>query len=532
MSLWQRLVSGGGRGPLRRVSIEKARAVSSRPRRQPLPQASEKVALAAVTVLLSTLLIGSGAQLSVRGWLGLVMLISAGLALFLRYLFDFRREVLQSLSRVVTLAVCVLLSLAALRAFDAFVGLEHAGFLPISFVSLVMVLVWNRSVAIEGTVFASGLLSLYTFLQGAAGLAAVEGLVISVSGALVAAMTAEHVRRRSTLVRVGLITGLSQAIVAGTFLLMHDGATEPREVWMLMVLGLQGLTVGLLVSGLLPTIESVFSVTTDISLLELGNTHEQPLLRKLLLEAPGTFHHSYIVGLLSEAAAEAVGGNALLARVGALYHDIGKLNKPGYFAENDPQARDRHKSLTPEMSMLIISAHPRDGVELGRYYNLPEAILDFMPEHHGTALIEYFYHAAQKIRGAENVREESFRYPGPRPRRIETAIVMIADAAEAISRQMPDPNQARLREMVHEVAHKRLMDRQFDECPITLADLALIEEAFVRVLQAIYHQRPTYPKGKPNPLDLSQPSEERRAVLEEEESKAAETRRQTLSARK
>jgi len=182
--------------------------------------------------------------------------------------------------------------------------------------------------------------------------------------------------------------------------------------------------------------------------------------------------------------------------------------------------------------MLIISAHPRDGVELGRYYNLPEAILDFMPEHHGTALIEYFYRAAQKIRGAENVREESFRYPGPRPRRIETAIVMIADAAEAISRQMPDPNQARLREMVHEVAHKRLMDRQFDECPITLADLALIEDAFVRVLQAIYHQRPTYPKGKPNPLDLSQPSEERRAVLEEEESKAAEGRRQALGSRK
>ncbi len=541
MSLWQRLFAEGGRAPLKRVSIEKAKAVSSGPRKESLPQAAEKITIAAATIVLSTVLIGSGAGLEARGWLGLAALITLGLTLFLSYLYDFRREVLLSLPRTLTLAGCVLLSLAALRGFDAFAGLEHASFLPLSFVSLVMVLVWSRSVAIEGTIFASGLLSLYIFLQGGvslesgAGSPVVEGLVVSVSGALVAAMAAAHVRRRSTLVRVGLLTGCSQAIVAMTFFLMRDGFDiGSEEVWTLFLLGLQGLTVGLLVSGLLPTIESVFSVTTDISLLELGNTHEQPLLRKLLLEAPGTFHHSYIVGLLSEAAAEAVGGNALLARVGALYHDIGKLNKPGYFAENDPEARNRHKSLTPEMSMLIISAHPRDGVELGRYYNLPEAILDFMPEHHGTALIEYFFHAAQEIRGADNVSEESFRYPGPRPLRIETAIVMIADAAEAISRQMPEPNQARLREMVHEVAHKRLMDRQFDQCPITLADLALIEAAFVRVLQAIYHQRPTYPKGsKPNPLDLSQPSEERRAAAQEQqEAKAAKERRAALGGRR
>jgi putative nucleotidyltransferase with HDIG domain len=208
--------------------------------------------------------------------------------------------------------------------------------------------------------------------------------------------------------------------------------------------------------------------------------------------------------------------------VGALYHDVGKLNKPGYFAENSPEARGRHRELTPEMSLLIIAAHTRDGLELGRYYNLPEAILEFMPEHHGTSLIEYFYHAAQSLRGEENVNEEAFRYPGPKPQRIETAIVMIADAAEAISRQMAEPSLSRLKEMVHEVAFKRLMDRQFEECPMTLQDLALIESACVRVLQAIYHQRPTYPKGgKPNPADLSQPAEQRRAVVEEAQRAAA-----------
>jgi len=517
LSPWRRLL-GTGTPALRRVSLEKAKAVDSKPRSTRLPQLGEKVTMAVVVTLLATLLIGGGAELEVRGWLGLSALIGVSLLLFVRYLLDFRRQVLQSLVRTATLAGFLLLALAALRGFHVFVGLEHVAFLPLSFVSLVMVLVWGRSVAIECTAFAATLLGLYLFLHARAGGVEVEGLVIAVSGGLVGALTADSVRRRSTLIRVGLVIGLAQMVVAGTFLLMRTGApVETGDLLALMLLGLQGLVLGLLVSGLLPTIESVFSVTTDISLLELGNTHEQPLLRKLLLQAPGTFHHSYIVGLLSEAAAEAVGGNALLARVGALYHDIGKLNKPGYFAENSPEARGRHRSLTPEMSLLIISAHTRDGVELGRYYGLPEAILDFMPEHHGTSLIEYFYIAAKKLRGEENVSEESFRYPGPRPRRVETAIVMLADAAEAISRQMPDPSLARLEEMVHEVALKRLMDRQFEECPITLSDLARIEAAFVRVLQAIYHQRPTYPKGgKPNPADLSQPSEERRAVLEEE----------------
>jgi putative nucleotidyltransferase with HDIG domain len=354
-------------------------------------------------------------------------------------------------------------------------------------------------------------------LHGERGYVDLAGLAVALSGAVVAALSAEHVKRRSTLVKVGLVVGFAQMVVAGTFMLIWSSTIfTPGSFWMLLCLAVHALVSGMLVSGSLPGIELLFRVTTAISLLELGNTHEQPLLRKLLLEAPGTFHHSYIVGLLSEAAAEEVGADALLARVGALYHDVGKLNKADYFAENSPEARGKHKELTPEMSMLIISAHPRDGVELGRYYGLPESILDFMPEHHGTLVIEYFYHAARKLRGEDKVSEDSFRYPGPKPQRIETAIVMIADAVEAISRQMPDPSRARLAEMVHEVAFKRLMQRQFDECTMTLKDLALIERAFLRVLLAIYHQRPTFPKGKPNPLDLSQPSEERRAVLEEQ----------------
>ncbi|MDP6538506.1 MAG: HDIG domain-containing protein [Planctomycetota bacterium] len=501
----------GGRAQsgLRRVSIERARATGPARRRRPIAQAGEKILAAAAAALALSVLLGVGADLTPAGWFGLFALVCLAVVLFESYLIDFRRAALASLSRVVALAALLVGVLGCVRAFDELVGLDQAAFLPLAFASLVMALVWGRARALECTVFASVLIGLYAYLHqpGAQG---AGGLVVAATGAFVAALGAAEVKRRQTLVRLGLVIGLTQAATAGAFLLMDQADGVGSEViGTLVLLGLEGLVIGFLVSGCLPIIEDLFGVTTDISLLELGNTHEHPLLRKLLLEAPGTFHHSYIVGLLAEASAEAIGGNALLARVGALFHDVGKLNKPEYFAENSTEARGRHRDLTPEMSMLIISAHTRDGVELGRYHGLPQAILNFMPEHHGTSCIEYFYNAAQTMRGAENVSEASFRYAGPKPQSVEPAIVMIADAAEAISRQMPDPNPARLREMVHEVVLKRLMDGQFEECPLTLADLARIEEASVRVLSAIYHQRPTYPKGRPHPLDLSQPRETR-----------------------
>lgn len=530
MSLLQRIRERvEGRHHLRRFSHEKARAVARGQRRAPIPQLGEKLCIGVVAGLLGIGLLGAGAADGVRPWLALFALGLMLVTGFVRYLSDFRRHALGSIRRTIGLATVLLLPLATLVAYDRIWGVESLSLLPLSFIALILSLAWGRALAIDCTMFSGVLLLLYLALRSRLEGPSIEGLAVAIGGALVAALASEEVKRRSSLFRIGLMVGFFQALLAATFLLV-DPAVVPStgDLGPLLMVGAQGIVVGLLVSGLLPAIEALFGVTTDISLLELGNTHEAPLLRKLLIEAPGTFHHSYVVGLISEASAEAVGRSPLLARVGALYHDIGKLNKPEYFAENSPEARDRHKNLAPEMSMLIISSHPRDGVELGRFYGLPQAILDFMPEHHGTALIEYFYHRAKKIRGAENVSEESFRYPGPKPQRVETAIVMIADAAEAIARQMPDPSQARLKEMVHEVALKRLMDGQFAECGMTLRDLDLIEAACVRVLSAIHHTRPTFPKGKPHPLDLSQPGEERRAVQAEER----EERRRVAGGRK
>ena len=462
--------------------------------------------------VLSLALVGFGADLSGRGWVGLGALLFTAQVCFTRYLLDFRRHALDSVGQVIGLSACLLAPLLVAQGMREIFEVYDFAYLPLAFLSLVIALAWSRGLALDATIYSAGMLAIFLFLRPERE-GVLEGLVIAVAGAGTACLAADDVRRRVAVVRVGLLVGLVQVLVAGALVLLQREDPVGFELgWQMFFLLAAGLVVGLSVSGALPAIERLFGVTTDVSLLELGNTHEQPLLRKLLLEAPGTFHHSYIVGLLSEAAAEACGANALLTRVGALYHDIGKLNKPGYFAENSPEARGRHRGLTPEMSTLIISSHTRDGVELGTYYGLPRRVLDFMPEHHGTSCIEYFFHSAQALRGEEQVNEEHFRYPGPRPQSIETAIVMIADAIEAISRQMPDPSRARLQSMVHEVVLKRLMDRQFDECGATLRDLELIESACVQVLMGIYHTRPTFPKGRPHPLDMSQPQEQRAAA--------------------
>jgi len=524
VSWWSRVFSRGrSQKSLRRFTPERAKAASRGGQREPLPQSAEKLAVAVAAGAAACLLIGTGLGLDTAGWMGLLALTVVGEVIFVRYLVDFRRKALDSVARVTATGVMLMMPLALLRLLDLFGSLEYLPFLPLSLFGLVLSIAWGRALALECTLFSASLLGVYVLAHpGVPGSAA--GLVISVVGGISACLAASHLRRRSAVVRIGAISGLVQVVVAGSlFLLNPDVFGAGNALWPFVVLAVEGVAVGLLTSGSLFAIEGALGVTTDVSLLELGNTHEQPLLRKLLLEAPGTFHHSYIVGLISEAAAEAVNANALLTRVGSLYHDVGKLNKPNYFIENSRDASTKHKALTPEMSTLIISSHPRDGIEIGKYYGLPKSILDFMPEHHGTSCIEYFYHAACKLRGEEQVNQENFRYPGPKPQSVETAIVMIADAVEAIARQMKEPTQTRIQEMVHEVSMKRLMDRQFDECDITLAKLEKIEGAVVRVLMGIYHTRQTFTKRRPHPLDLSQPAEERRAASDEERSRKSAT---------
>ncbi|MBN2365823.1 MAG: HDIG domain-containing protein [Calditrichaeota bacterium] len=243
--------------------------------------------------------------------------------------------------------------------------------------------------------------------------------------------------------------------------------------------------------------EKFFDVTTDITLLELSDLNH-PLLKRLSVEAPGTFHHSIIVGNLAEAAAKEIGANSLLARVGCYYHDIGKMQLSEYFVENQSGAVSKHESLTPSMSSLILTKHVRAGLEMAEEYNLPLAVKKFIPEHHGTSIMSYFYHKAQESMDPKDLNENDFRYPGPRPQSKETAIAMLSDAVEAASRTLANPNLQRLSILVENLIEKRFQEGELDECDITLRELNKIKSAFVRVLMGIHHLRIEYPSEEKN----------------------------------
>lgn len=255
---------------------------------------------------------------------------------------------------------------------------------------------------------------------------------------------------------------------------------------------LNGFFSTILAYGSVPFLESGFKVTTSVRLLELSNP-SQPLLRRLLMEAPGTYHHSIMVGNLGEAAAEAIGADSLLVRVGAYYHDIGKLKRPYFFIENQLGGENPHEKLTPALSTLILTSHPKDGVELAHQYGLPPVITDLISQHHGTGLVTYFYHKAVEMGNADNVNENDFRYDAAKPQTKEAAIIMLADSVEAAVRAMESNNPGKIENMVRKILKERLQDGQLEESDLTFKDLDKIAEAFCHILGGVYHSRIEYP---------------------------------------
>jgi cyclic-di-AMP phosphodiesterase PgpH len=254
-----------------------------------------------------------------------------------------------------------------------------------------------------------------------------------------------------------------------------------------------GIFSGILTIGSLPLLEAFFRLVTPYTLVELGN-HDQPLLKRMQFEAPGTFHHSLMVATLAEAASQAIGGNALLTRVGCLYHDIGKMKRPLFFIENQAYfgVENPHDKLTPRLSKMVITAHPRDSLDMARQNKLPECLMPFMTEHHGTLTAGYFYNKACQEEGVENVNKSQFRYPGPKPGSRETAIVMLADACESAVRALKNPTVAQVEERIDKIIRQRIDESQFDLCPITMKDLNIIKQTFVRILRGIQHSRIEY----------------------------------------
>lgn len=315
------------------------------------------------------------------------------------------------------------------------------------------------------------------------------GLVTFI-GSTVGVYAIKRISHRTDLVVAGLRVGVATALTVIAVGLADQLPWYPhllRDA----AYGLgSGVLVGVIAIGMLPYLENLFGLVTPIKLLELSNPG-QPLLRRLQMEAPGTYHHSIMVANLAEAAAEAIGADSLLVRVGTYYHDVGKIRRPAFFVENQVGIENPHDKMAPSLSALTVLAHVRDGLEYAREYRLPQAVATFIPEHHGTSLITYFYH--QAVERGDPVDEEVFRYEGPKPQSRETAIVMVADAVEGASRALTKPTPDRVEQVVRRIIREKLEDGQLDECDLTFRDLDTIAQTFTRLLASMFHPRVEYP---------------------------------------
>ncbi|MEM9415260.1 MAG: HDIG domain-containing metalloprotein [Planctomycetota bacterium] len=428
------------------------------------------------------------------GLLGLILMIATGMwAYFFVYAPRIVANPMRGLAITGLMLLCLAASITTAAIKPEFTVLAFT--FPALFASVVLAIAYDQRFALAmGVILA--------LLEGITLRMPLSSTLIVVAGLGVAVMQLRDIRSRSKLVIVGIYAGLAMAGAAT----IVGFATRPVHLeglpWLIFIdAGLaffSGFLAGLVVQGILPLIERAFNVTTAMTLKEL-NDASHPLLKQLAQESPGTYQHSLRIADMAETAADTIGADGLLCRVGAMYHDVGKTIKPMYFIENQAGGPNKHNKLTPAMSLLIIVGHVKDGVAMAREFGLPPVIRHFIESHHGTTLVEYFYAEAKKRTEQDDQPEPSefeYRYPGPKPKTKEAAILMICDAVEGAARAMDDPNASRLETLVKTMSNKRLMDGQFDDCNLTLQDLSRIEQAVTKSLCAMYHSRIKYPEDE------------------------------------
>jgi putative nucleotidyltransferase with HDIG domain len=433
------------------------------------------------------------AQRQSRPWwvwgrmIGRLTLLGAVIVVGCIYVVFYRRRVVTNPFRALAI-VGLFLSMLAINKVMFNAGWDrHVAVLPVMIAAVILTIAYNQRFALA----MGAILSMLVVLQMRSELGM---LLVITSACMSAVLLLDEVRTRSKLIEVSGFAGCVTFVIACAVGMMGG------EPWPFVLVGAVwaggfALLVGFIVQGFLPLIERSFNIATSMTLLEWCDA-SKPLLRRLAMNAPGTYNHALQLGTMCEAAAESIGANGLLARVGAYYHDIGKTNKPEYFVENHAEAAHKHEKLSPEMSLLILFGHVKDGIEMAREYNLPKVLHEFIDTHHGTTVAQFFYHAAtQKRRENEPEPDETqFRYPGPRPHSKEAGILMIADAAESSVRAMTDPTTKQIETQVHRIVTSRLADGQLDECELTLTEVHRIEQSLVKSLLGFYHARIAYPK--------------------------------------
>lgn len=413
---------------------------------------------------------------------GLVMVLGTVMALVLGYMRQFEAATVGSIRHLYLIGLVVvgffLLTwlLSSLKLNPFFSPLVACGMLLTVFV--------NLRIAIVVTMLCGLLIGIIPGHDHTA-------ILVSLLGGAIAIYAVSRVQQRIDVFRAGIFSSLVSGWVVVALSCL---AGSPWSLWYLNASAalMSGVGSAILAFGVLPLLEDLFGITTTFKLLELASP-SQPLLRELQLKAPGTYHHSIMVGNLAESAAEAIGADALLVRVGSYYHDVGKTKRPYFFIENQLGMANQHDRISPRLSALVITAHVKEGLEMAKEHKLPAIIQEFIATHHGTSLVSYFYHQAVQAEGQRQVQEEHFRYPGPRPRTRETGIVMLADGVEASVRSLKTPSAEQIEGMVRKIVEKRLADGELSEAPLTLKEIEKIAAAFIRILTGLFHQRIEYP---------------------------------------
>jgi cyclic-di-AMP phosphodiesterase PgpH len=417
--------------------------------------------------------------------LGRIFFVAFPILFFYLYLYYFKKRIFMINSDLLLFAILFAGEVIMLHLIMSQPFLSKY-LVPLAIASMLSTILYDEQVGLAITT------SLAMLVGVLAGFKLDLAFVTFIAGT-VGCYSVRKVRQRHDFYRPMLFLCLAYA--GSVYLIESIKLTPIAQLWPHLALAItNGFISPILTIGFLPLFETAFGITTDITLLELSDLN-RPLLKRLALEAPGTYHHSIMIGTLAEDATESIEGNSLLARVGSYYHDIGKMLKPEYFVENQLDAGNKHEKLTPTMSAIILEAHVKEGVELAIRNGLPKSIIEFITGHHGTGIMTYFYNKAKQDQDV-NAEVDEFRYPGPNPRTKEVAIVMLADSVEAASRTLDDPKPARIRGLVHRIFLDKMDSGLLENSELTLRDIVKIEDSFVRVLTAFFHRRVKYPEKK------------------------------------
>ena len=436
----------------------------------------------------------------------IVLLICLAIAF---YIHHYQKRIIINHARALALVGLFILLLAATKVFALLFNHTSGATGSAVTAAIILTIAYDQRFAIGMIMFycllgcfAIGTINKYQLTD-------INLFLTMLAGAITCCFSLREIRTRMKLLQVSTLAAAVVFLTAGSLacldFLDENLAQKPSSIGEVFnnagYHALVAFIVGLFIQGFLPLIEKIFRIATSMTLLDYSDAN-QPLLKKLAMEAPGTFSHSLLIGSIAEAAAEAIGRNGLLCRVGAYYHDIGKINKASYFIENEIGSASRHKELSPTMSQLIIVGHIKDGIEMAKEYALPSVLRQFIETHHGTTLVEHFYHEAKKLKTKnskgktiDEPSESEFRYPGPKPLIKEAAIVMLADTIEGAVRSLPEVTPTKVEAVVHTMAMRRLQDGQFDECDLSLRELSQIEKSISKTLAAHYHGRIAYPKA-------------------------------------